>query len=158
MKAYVLSLLGAALLAALVGLLAPGGAAGLGKTLRLLTTLVLFCVIAAPLPELIAKVKEIPYLSSENEAQTDFEEQAKTALDSASRAYFARALTAHLEEKFGIAQGEIRCAVTWEETDGEAKPALVTLILSGSAKWKNPQPLQSYGSEILGCKCESAVD
>lgn len=158
MNEYVLSLLGAALLAAVIGMLAPGGSsAGVGKTLRLLTLLVLFCVIAAPLPGLIAKLKELPSLSPETTPQFDFEEQAQTALDGASRAYFVRALTTHLEQKFGIAQGEIRCAVTWAESDGETKPDSVTLILSGSAKWKNPHELETYVSDLLGCPCDSAI-
>ena len=160
MNTYFLSLLGAALIAALIGLFAPDGtSASLGKTLRLLTILVLFCVIAAPLPELIANWKALSFLSPEAAEQTyDFELRSKTSLDAASRAYFVRALTSHLEEKFGIAQGEIACAVTWEETDGEAKPASVTLILSGSAKWKNPHEMENYVSELLGCPCNSAID
>jgi len=158
MNAYFLSLLGAALLAALIGVLAPSGnSASLGKTLRLLTIFVLVCVIAAPLPGLIAKLKDLPSLAPETERQSDFQEQAKTALDSASRVYFARALTTHLEHKFGIAQGEIRCAVTWAEADEEVKPESVTLILSGSAKWKNPHELETYVSDLLGCPCSSAI-
>ena len=160
MNAYLLSLLGAALVAALIGVFAPSeNAAGSGKALRLLTILVLFCVIAAPLPDLITNRKNLPFLSPEAAEQTyDFELRSKTSLDAASRAYFVRALTAHLKEKFGVAQGEIACAVTWEETDDEAKPASVTLILSGSAKWKNPHEMEAYVSELLGCPCNSTID
>lgn len=159
MNSYFLSLLGAALLAALVGVLAPGGAAaGLGKHLRLITVLVLFCVIAAPLPGLIAKLNGLPSLSPDTEQDYDFEARSREALDSSSRAYFARALTEHLEEKFGLAQGEIRCAVSWSDTGSEAKPAAVTLIFSGSAKWKNPHEPEAYVSELLGCPCDSAID
>ena len=155
MNAYFLSLLGAALLAALIGMLSPEG--GIGKTLRLLTSLVLICVIAAPLPGLIAKLSEIPD-SIQEEQQLDFSEQSQAALDAASRSYFARALTAHLEEKFNIPQGEIYCIISWSELENETKPKHITLILSGSAKWKNPQTMQSYVSELLGCSCDSAID
>ncbi len=155
MNAYFLSLLGAALLAALIGMLSPDG--GLGKTLRLLTSLVLVCIIVAPIPGLITKWNEIPG-QTENEYQFDFSEQSQTALDSAARSYFARALTAHLEETFDIPQGEIRCIISWSELENETKPQHITLILSGSAKWKNPKTIQSYVSELLGCSCDSAID
>ena len=155
MNAYFLSLLGAALLAALVGTLSPEG--GLGKTLRLLTSFVLICVIAAPLPGLIAKLSDIPN-QTQNEQPFDFSERSQAALDTASRSYCARALTAHLEEKFNLSSGEIRCAISWSESENGAKPQHITLILSGSAKWKNPQTIQSYVSELLGCSCDSAID
>lgn len=159
MNAYFLSLLGAALLAALVGMLAPGGASsGLGKHLRLISVLVLFCVIAVPLPGLITKLKDLPSPSPESNRESDFELRSQEALDAAGRVYFVRALTGHLERKFGIEQGEIRCAVVWEESDGESRPASVTLILSGRAKWKNPHELETYVSELLDCTCDSAID
>ena len=157
MSAYLLSFSGAALLAALVGVLAPGSA-GLKKHLRLISILVLLCILAVPLPGLITKLKDLPSLSSEGQPEFDFEARAKETLDSASRVYFVRALTTHLEEKFGIAPGEIRCAVVWKEEGSEARPERVTLIFSGSAKWKNPHEPEAYVSELLGCPCNSAVD
>ncbi len=160
MNAYFLSLLGASLAAAMIGLLAPAGtSAGLGKTLRLLTTLVLLCVIVSPLPGLIANWNDLPFLSPEAaEEKYDFDLRAQETLDAAARAYFARALTERLEEKFGFAAGEVRCAIEWSEADGETMPKSVTLILSGGAKWKNPREAETYVSELLGCPCDSAID
>lgn len=159
MNAYLFSLLGAALLAALIGVFAPGGtSAGLGKHLRLISILVLLCIVALPLPGLVAKLNDLPSLSPESAQKYDFSLRSQETLDAAARVYFVRALTEHLEQKFGIAQGEIRCAVVWEEQDGEARPGAVTLIFSGRAKWKNPHEVETYVAELLGCSCNSAID
>ena len=58
MKTYLISLLGAAFLAAAIGILTPEGSGGIGKHVRLLSVLVLLCVIAAPLPRAWVRLRE----------------------------------------------------------------------------------------------------
>ena len=53
MQTYLLSLLGGALAAALVGILAPEGAS---RHIRLVSSLFLICVLVAPLPKAIGSV------------------------------------------------------------------------------------------------------
>ena len=160
MKTYLLSLLGAAFLAAAIGILSPDGTnGGIGKHIRLLSALVLVCVIAVPLPRAISELRE--RLSDLTENTSDMEEsfdaRSRDALDNASRAYFANALTTHLAEKFALRQDELRCAILWEETDGEVRPAAVTLILTGSARWHDPHELEQYLTDLLGCPCDTAI-
>ena len=156
MNAYFLSLTGAAILTAVVGILIPGGATGIGKHTRLICALILVCVIAAPLPGVIAQLRDFSFDFAETTPESSFELQSDTALSAASRAYFVRALTTHLEEHFSIQEGELRCAVQWKEPEGT--PAEVALILSGSARWKNPHELKSYLSDLLNCPCEVIIE
>ncbi len=160
MKSYLISLLGAALLAAAIGILTPEGTSGgIGKHVRLITSLVILCVIALPLPRALARLRELPSEIGgwESGGETSFEARSHDALDEASRAYFAQSLTAHLAEKFSLNQTDLTCAIRWEQNDEESKPLNVTLILSGGARWRDPHELEQYVSDLLGCPCDTAI-
>ena len=160
MKAYLISLLGAAFLAAMIGILTPEGSnGGIGKYVRLLSVLTIVCVIALPLPRAIADLRgRLTDLTdpSSNEKNA-FDARSETLLDHASRAYFASSLTAHLVERFSLRSDEITCAIRWKEVDGEALPESITLILSGSARWHDPHELETYVTDLLGCPCDTAI-
>ncbi len=153
MKIYLISLLGAAVLAAAVGVLTPEG--GAGRYVRLLASLAVLCVIAAPLPRAFAGLRDLPDRLSENAGEEPFEARSQTALDDASRAYFAQALRANIAQKFSLKQEEITCAVRWDETG--AHPSKITLILSGSARFRDPHELEQYVADLLGCPCDTAI-
>ncbi len=159
MTAYLLSLFSAAMAVALVGLLAPGSS---GRALKLACGLFLICVIALPLPSWLGDLRdslgEITAQDPANGTGTDYEEQLQEALDSASRSYFAAMLTQMLEDRFSIPQGELRCAILWEESEEMLRPQRVTLILSGSAVWKDPAEMEEFVSGLLGCECVSAIE
>ena len=160
MKSYLYALLLVALATALVGILSPDGEkGGMGKHLRLLSSLLLICVLIAPLKSGIASLLEwsrgeirIPGLE-EPDPEADrlqFQEQ----LDNASREYICQMLTQTLEQEFSIPSGEVRCMIQW---DGET-PTLVTVVLSGSAIWKDPEIIEEYVSTLLDCPCQSAIE
>ena len=158
MSAYFLSLLGAAMLTGVVGVLLPGGSSGIAKHVRLICALVLFCILASPLPKLISEIRDFSFSAPDSQKEESFDQAAQKALDAASRAYFVRALTAHLEQTFEIKEGEICCAVQWGDGEAEGKPTSITLLLSGSARWKNPHELKSYLEKLLDCPCEVAIE
>ena len=160
MKTYLLSLLGAAFLAAAIGLLTPEGTnGGIGKHVRLLCALMIVCVIALPLPRAISALhlRLTDLTDRTSDEKNSFDSRAHDLLDHASRAYFASALTAHLAERFSLRQEEVNCAIRWKEVDGEASPESVTLILSGSARWHDPHELENYVADLLGCPCDTAI-
>lgn len=159
MKAYLISLLGAAFLAAMIGILTPDGANGIGKYVRLLSVLMIVCVIALPLPRAIADLRErlTDFSDLSSEEKNPFDARSQELLDHASRAYFASALTSHLAEQFSLRSDEITCAIRWKEIDGETQPENVTLILSGSARWRDPHELERYVTDLLGCPCDTAI-
>lgn len=160
MKGYFLSLLGASFAVALVGLLAPDDSGKMSKSVRLMTSLFLICVIAAPLPSLIHRLPEVFTAAEEiGNADSDrYSEEAARALEGASRTYFASALTQLLETRFSLREGDVRCSIRWAENTSDAIPERVTVILSGSAIWKDPAEIEAFLHDLLGCECVSAID
>ncbi len=157
MKSYLLSLLAASLTVALVGILAPSKSQ---KYIRFLSSLFLICVLIAPLPQLLTSIKEdgIPGLSGDPSDPSDYANQMEEALNQASGAYFADMLTKLIEERFSISEGLVRCSVKWNTDADRMVPERVTVILSGSAIWKNPSEIEAFVTSLLGCPCNSAIE
>ena len=155
-------MLAASLVSTLVSLLSPDGErGGVAKHTRLLTSLFLVCVMIAPLRGAISALQNwqsgdltLPWL--ENVEENDYQEDMQEALDTASRDYFTKMLTQTLEQKFLKDVGDVRCAVHW--SDGGSSPEKVTVILSGSAIWKNPKEIQSFVTSLLSCECAVAIE
>ena len=155
-------MLAASLVATLVSLLSPDGErGGVAKHTRLLTSLFLVCVMIAPLKGAISALQNwqsgdltLPWL--ENVEENDYQEDMQEALDTASRDYFTKMLTQTLEQKFLMDVGDVRCAVHW--SDGGSSPEKVTVILSGSAIWKDPKEIQSCVRSLLSCECAVAIE
>lgn len=164
MKEYVISLLAAALVAALIGVLAPAGeGGGLSRHLRLLTSLFLITVIILPLKDTLGAVEGIldgsPTLPElDGSAEEEYRKELDEALASSSKAYFASLLTEKLEEEFSIPEGEVRCAIRWSEDEKEARPERISVILSGSAIWEDPAKIEAFVQEQVGCECVTAIE
>ena len=164
MKEYVISLLSAALVAALIGVLAPTGeGGGLSRHLRLLTSLFLITVIILPLGDAMGTIEgfldgsvTLPEIGGSTEE--DYRKELDEALASSSKAYFATLLIEKLEEEFTIPEGEVRCAIRWSEDAGEARPERISVILSGSAIWKDPASIEAFVRDLVGCECVTAIE
>ena len=158
MKEYLLSLLVVSLAIAMVQILAPNATS---SHIKLICSLIFICTLAAPIPQFLQTLPDLASqlldFSNQTEEKEEFEGIASDALEDASRAYLAQRLTSLLEERFSIPQGEVRCAILWESGE-EAKPQKVTVILSGSAIWKNPNLIESAVTELLGCPCVTAIE
>ena len=146
MTAYLLTLFGSALAVALVDLLVPERGR---KTVRLISALFLLCVLSAPLPRAFRAIRDytIP----------DAAQEMKQAMESASRTYFARTLTELIGEQFALAEGSVRCEIEWE-ADNETVPNKITVILSGSAIWRDPEKIESFVEDLIGCECVTAIE
>ncbi len=160
MKSYLYALLLVSLATALAGMLSPDGEkGGMGKHLRLLSSLLLICVLILPLRDGIAYLVswsqgELQIPGLEASEPDDYRDQMQENLDLASRDYFSQMLTKTLEQEFSITPGELRCIVRWEEET----PTRITVVLSGSAIWKDPQAIEDYVEALLGCPCQSAIE
>ncbi len=158
MKEYLLSLLTVSLVIAIAQLLAPASSA---SHVKLICSLIFICVLASPLPRFLKNLPELSeqILDLSNEADRDdaYGNTANETLENASKAYLAQALTRLLEERFSIPSGEVRCVILWASGE-EAKPQKVTVILSGSAIWKNPNQIEAAVTELLGCPCVTAIE
>ena len=158
MKEYLLSLLAASLCAALVGILAPSN---FQKYVRFISSLFLICVLVAPLPRVLSSINApdgLPDLIGSSSASSDYKDRMEEALEQASGTYFAEMLTQLIEERFSISEGTVRCSVKWRDGGDRLTPERVTVILSGSAIWKNPSEIESFVGSLLGCECVIAIE
>ena len=148
----------------LIGILTPEGTrGGLGKHVKLLTSLFLVCVLIAPLADLIRGLRSLtdgvdPPSAPPLQGEDDYRQEMESALQDASASYFTQMLTQMLESEFGIRTGEVRCNVTWKREEDSLSPTRVCVILSGSAIWKDPSAIENFVSELLGCECVSAIE
>ena len=166
MKTYLISLISAALLVALVNILSPdGGKNGISGHVKLLTSLFLVCVIITPLATFVKKLQQTDpedlfpsdFYSPES---SELESEWQSAIDQASTAYFGELLTQSLQKEFSIEEGSVRCVIVWEQASGNEAltPTRVTVILSGKAIWQAPKPIQEYVTSLLGCECNIAIE
>ena len=163
MKAYLLSLVSAALVAALVNILTPNGErGGIAAHQKLITSLFLVCVLIAPAESAIKAIRSLAdgdlseLLPIDSPSQKDYEEQMNDALNASSERYFTQMLTQTVCEAFAIPTDEIRCTVSWDKT--ENTPTRVTVILSGASIWKDPHAIARFVKELLGCECITAIE
>ena len=154
MTAYLLTLFGSTLAVALVDLLVPERGR---KTVRLISALFLLCVLSAPLPCAFRAIRDYTIPDAAQDAREEYTQKMKQAMESASRTYFARTLTELIGEQFALAEGSVRCEIEWE-ADNETVPKKITVILSGSAIWRNPEKIESFVEDLIGCECVTAIE
>ena len=162
MKDYLLSLLVVSMILSVVGILAPKGTGGgLAGHIRLVAALVWICVLIAPLPTVIAELRDVwsnGFIEIQTQDAPDYQIQTDQILDEASKAYFCDMLTQALEDRFSLMPGSLRCHVVWNETSDGIRPGKVTLLLSGDAVWQSPKQLEEFVTELIGCECISAIE
>ena len=164
MKEYILTLIAAALLAALIGILSPDGErGGIARHMRLLVALFMVCTLISPIRGLLVHLRdwasgERPLFPSEEALPIDPDTTLKETLENASGTYVTDMLTQAIETKFAIEIGDVRCAIAWQAEDGQLSPARVTVLLSGRAIWKDPDAIESFVHELLGCDCVIAIE
>lgn len=160
MDGYVLSLVGAALISALVGVLAPVGSTA--KYVKLITSLFLICVLISPVKGLIVGLRELingdfSFSQKQEQAEEDFRLQAESLTNETAKLYFTDMLTARILSRFSISPDELRCAVDWS-TDGSPQPTQITVFLSGHAIWQDTHAIEAFVTELIGVPCQSALE
>ena len=162
MNDYLFAFVATALTVVLCKMLVPDGEE-LGKHLRLLTSLLLIVALLPPILSLVDGAErlargEIDLPWSEERIDGNYQEELQEVLDAASASYFSDMLTQQIENRFAIARGEVRCAVQWQKAGEQLTPERVTVVLSGSAIWKDPAEIEEFVSALLGCECVSAIE
>lgn len=165
MTSYLLTMLTAAIVLAFVNILTPNGIrGGIASYQRLLTALLLVCILISPLSDALQWIKDaangslsFPMLEG-FEGETDYSDQMNNALDASSKSYFTQMLTQTLSQHFSLAKEDMRCLVSWSDDPSESAPVSVTVILSGRAIWHDPQKIEAYVRNLLGCECITAID
>lgn len=159
-----MSIIGAAMIAALIGILSPSGErGGIAAHVRLLCALFLVCVIISPIKDVLEKVRgwangDTPFFEEDGGNKGEYEDIFKGASDDASKRYIAEMLTRSIEEKFSLESGTVRVAINWNEGKDTLTPRRVTVILSGKSIWQDPRKIEGFVTSLLGCECAVAIE
>ena len=162
MKAYLLTVIAASLITSIVTILSPSGErGGISRHMGLLTALFLVCVLITPAKDAIEQLRawadgELPPL--EGAQKEDYEAMTDASAGLASKRYFVQTLTQALQTQFDLKADAVRCVVQWEESDGQATPARVTVILSKGGIWQDPHAIEDYVTSLLNCPCAVALE
>ncbi len=149
MGGYLYSLALAAVLVALVSTLVPESAA---QHAKLLCSLCVIALLISPVMSLMHAVGqgawEIPDAwQNEQQEQQDYEQF--------SDALVVGQLQVLLEREQGLPPAQCRVLVEWGEDGGVSQ---VTLLLSGKAIWRDPDPIIAYVEGLLDCKCKVVLE
>lgn len=139
----------AAVLVALVCTLVPESAM---QHAKLLCSLCVIALLVSPVMSLVQAVGngtwEIPEAWQEGEGEEQDYAQFSDAL-------VVGQLQVLLEREQGLSPKECRVLVEWGEDCGVKA---VTLLLSGKAIWRDPDPIIAYVEGLLDCTCKVVLE
>ena len=162
MTPYILSLVAAAMAAAVVELLAPKGEGGrISAQVRMVAGLFLLVALLLPLRDGLAFLTELAdgdgvlFPSYET---PDYASTLQAAVVSMGRAELSAWVTSTLEAEFSVSPDLAEVVPVWEASDSTPPPlAEVYIVLSGKAALTDPHPMEAFFSEALGCPCHVSV-
>ena len=148
MSGYLYGLASLSILIGVLCLLLPTAAA---QHIRLLCSLCVICLVCAPVVSLLGALAEdsweIPEAWEEQEQEQGYGELTQTLV--------IGQLQVLLERDMGLAPAQ--CGVRLEQ-DENGTVTHVTLLLSGKAIWRDPDPIAAYVQGLLGCPCTVVLD
>lgn len=156
MKEYICGIVGAALVVSVALLVLPDDASA--REVRLLGTLALICVIAAPLAGAAGRVRElfesgivtVPDVRSD----TDVPDELIAALERQSAGEIGEALRETVCRQFDLAAEDVEVRVRTAFADGKVTLERVYVIFTGRAMWQDPRPVKEYVESVAGAPCD----
>lgn len=155
MKEYIFSIIGAAIVTAVIVLFLPDGE--LSKYVRLLASLALVCAIALPSADIIGQNGIDDFLSSlmpDTEGGLDAKKEYYESLTKLTSAELEAELSRRVCKKFGIAEENLELTVIAAEKDGVFCINSVKIGLFGAAVIKNPYDIEAYVQDLTAADCD----
>ncbi len=142
-----------ALVSVLIALLCAVTPAAGAPHVKLLCSLCVLCLLCAPMLRVVNTLREGELeIPEEWIGQEDWEEQDPGQV---AKDVLAGQLQLLLTQEFSLAEQECRVYPEWTEDDRVAR---ITVVLSGKAIWRDPDPIKEYVQELLGCPCTVVLD
>lgn len=168
MKAYLITVVWAAVagtLAELIGVDEEGSGA---KLLRLITGLMILSVVVAPLRSLL-QIGPDALLDrlwgvcarAETTAVELGEQYARQTVDfirAAGESGASAAVARLVAQQFALSEEDCRAAVELTEHEGQFSPLSVRIILSGKAILADPYAIESYLAALFSCPVSVALE
>lgn len=168
MKAYLMTVVWAAVVGTLAELIGGDDAGGGAKLLRLITGLMILSVVAAPVhsllqigPEpLLDRLREIyeNARATSAEAGERYTRQTMDFIRETGETGASAAVGKLLIERFDLPEECFRVEVDLTEQDGEFTLSSVRVLLSGRGRLADPYAIETYLEEILCCPARAAVE
>ncbi len=165
MSGYIYSIVIAAVAMGIVLIISPSNG-GLKKHIQLIASVFLICLLIKPTLEFFDAVKELTQNSSsilpsdDGELYDKYESIYENYLDGEYGENIGEAVKDVLYEKFSIKKENCRVLTKFKsgEIAGVRLPETITVILSGSAKLLDPEPVRVFVQELFGCEVKLAVE
>lgn len=156
MREYLMSVIGAALIAGVISTIVPAGnGEGLKKYVNLIGALCVLCVLLAPVGGVLEYIGGAAEQNFEGwlEGGGDYDRRYRELLLSVGKENIESGIKALLGERFGIPEGECRVTASVREKDGELELLGIEITLSGRSVLKDPYAIEKYISDLLDCGC-----
>lgn len=147
---YLYSLATISILIALICAITP--ASGTAHV-KLLCSLCVLCFLCTPILRVVDALGEGELEIPEEWIEQD--EQEEQDLGQVAERVLAGQLQVLLEREFSLDPDECRVYSKWSD---EGKITQVTVVLSGKAIWRDPDPIKEYVQELLSCPCVVVLD
>ena len=169
LREYVFSIVCFASAVGIALIIAPEGTRrGLKKHLTLISTLCLICLLINPMAELMdtvsaldgAELDELLGIGGEGELYDKYEAIYQSYLDGGYGENIGEAVKDALYGRFGIKKENCRVLTEFADKngDGAREPRKITVILSGEAKFKEPDGIKTFISELFECEAAVAIE
>ncbi len=164
---YILPLLAASFAAAMVELLAPRGEGGkLAAAVRMCAGLFLLVSLLTPLragiallSDLADEASEIPGIEIDAPDASDYESTLQASLVALGEHELHAWVCETLQTRFAIPPDHVEVIFVWADTPDLPPPlGEVCLVVSGTAIFEDPHPIESYFTATLGIPCRVSVD
>lgn len=167
---YIYSIVCIAAAGGIVCIAAPEGVqSGIKKHLKLVCALCLLSVMIAPVSKFINNVRDFfesdgsdifGEAGGEDELRGTYESIYNKYLEGGYSDNVGAAVKDILYERLGIAKESCQINVEFADKDGDGtrEPSKITVILTGSEIFRDPDPIKSLVSEVFECDCECAID
>lgn len=161
MKGYLMSILGASLMAGVVECALPEGG-GFKKAMRTLTSLLLLCVILSPARGTVPSWDDLwgrleGLAREEDEWYESYEAIQKEGLLAMGEKHVEQGLTTLLGERFGIDAKNLGVSVVCEGQGESIRVVQVEVELYGAAIFCDPHAIEVTVGDLLDCECRVFV-
>lgn len=169
MREYVFRIVCFSIAAGVLLIISPEGTrGGLKKHTKLISSLCIVCILINPMAELVDSIRSFDAddinglfgTDVEGELYEKYDEIYQNYLDGGYGDNIGAAVKDILYERFGILKENCRVLTEFYDSDGDGvrEPGKITVILSGNAKFKEPESIKVFISELFECDAAVAVE
>lgn len=162
MKIYILSIVGAALLCAVVTSLSPDGKnGGIVKHVRLLAALALLCVIVGPALSFVKTLVNADFNSyisvPTDDLYSSSEKLFAEKLSEMNAAGLENEIEKCLASEFDINVNDMSVRAEYEASGDGVRFTRILVTLSGKAMFQNPHKIEDYVKTVTGLPCDCVL-